>query len=152
MLVIERQHSGTAVEDPHAVPPHYRETSQYHRDDPTGTDQQERAATIAAVMEFHLQHCDISLNGNGQKAEHRSGQCHKHASFSKKPLDRGESISLVPRQQEVGNVGHPSQQIRKCQVPNEIVHGPVELLGFPDGQQDKDVFKDDEATKNDEDH
>lgn len=97
MLVVERQHGGAVGQEADAVPAHDWESPKYHRDNPASTDQQEGAEAVAAIVEFHLQHGDVSLNGNGQQAEHRSWQGNKHAAFSYKPLGGGEAIGFVSR-------------------------------------------------------
>lgn len=70
MLVVERQHSGAAGQRADAVPAHDGQATQDEGDDPAGADQQEEAEVIAPVVEFHFQHRDIALNGDGEETEH----------------------------------------------------------------------------------
>ena len=82
MLVVERQHGRTAGQRADAVPAHDRQAPQDEGDDPAGTDEQEGAEPVAPIVEFHLQHGDVALNGDGQQAEHGGREGHKHTPLS----------------------------------------------------------------------
>lgn len=152
VLVVERQHRGAAGQQAEAVPAHDGQAAQHQRDDPAGADEQEGARAAALVVQLHLQHGDVALDGDGQQAEHGRGQRHEHAALAQEPLRGRQVVGVGPGEEQVHDVGHPRQQVREGQVADEVVHGPVELLGFPDGQEDEDVLQDDAAADEDEHH
>lgn len=111
VLVVERQDGGAVVERADAVPAHDGQAAQDEGDDPAGADQQEGAEAVTPVVEFHFQHRDIALDGDGEEAEHGGRQRHKHTPFPQKPLGGGELVGGGTRQEQVGCVGHSCQQI-----------------------------------------
>lgn len=105
-LVVERQHRGAVVHALDAVPTYDGKAAQDGGDEPHGADEHEHAARFAIIVKLHLEHGQVSLDSDGQETEHRSGQSHKHASFSEEPLGGGEFIRVGSRQQDVRRVNH----------------------------------------------
>lgn len=151
-LVVERQHGGALRHALDAVPAHDGQPAQHCSYHPHRADEQEDAARVAVVVQLHLQHGEVPLNCNGQQAEDGRRERHEHAALSEEPLCGRQLVGVGARQQDVGGVDHTGQQVRQRQVPDEVIHGFVELLGPPDGGEYQDVLKDDEAAHDDEDH
>ena len=84
--MVERQHGGALRHALDAVPAHHRQAAQHRCNHPHGADKQEDPAGVAIVVQLHLQHCEVALNGDGKQAEDGRRQRHEHAALSEEPL------------------------------------------------------------------
>ena len=143
-LGVERQDRGAVIQLSHAVPAQDRKDAQQHRQHPARSDQSEHPALFVPLIRLHPHHGDMALDGDGQKTDDRGGQHDEHTPLPEEPQHRGHVQRVGTRHDDVHHVGEACEQVRQSQVAQQIVHGQMELLVLPYGQEHHSVLYHDE--------